>query len=218
MTTYFISGIATDNRAYDYPLQQVPGSVYLPFPQHDPTDTMESYVLKFLPQIDTSSPFNIVANSMGGIMTMELLRHINPQKVILVSSVKCRAEMPWRLRQLKYSRLHRLLPGRGFIAGVQYGSLFLREINRVPGMRDLVVQMARNNPPDFLYWCVHAIVNWQGKAGYREDIIHLHGTHDKMFPIRNITNATAIPGGSHNMQLTRKEEITALLLQHLQIS
>jgi pimeloyl-ACP methyl ester carboxylesterase len=218
MTTYFISGIATDNRVYDYPLQQIPGSVYLPFPPHHPSDTMESYVLKFLPHIDTSVPFNIVANSMGGIMTMELLRHIHPQKVILISSVKCRSEMPWHLRQLKYSRLHRLLPGQGFIAGVQYGSLFLREINRVPGMRELVVQMAQNNTPGFLYWCVNAIVNWQGKTDYRKDIIHIHGTRDKMFPIRNIANTIAVPGGSHNMQLTRKEEITALLLQHLQIS
>lgn len=217
MTTYFISGIATDKRVYDYPLQQIPGSVYLPFPQHDPADTMESYVLKFLPLIDTSSPFNIVGNSMGGIMTMELLRHIQPQKVVLVSSVKCRSEMPWRLRQLQHSRLHRLLPGRAFIAGVKYGSHFHREIKNA-GLRELVVQMAGNNTPGFLYWCVHAIANWQGGAGYRKDIIHLHGTRDRMFPIRNIANAIAVPGGGHNMQLTRKEEITALLRQYLQIS
>jgi pimeloyl-ACP methyl ester carboxylesterase len=218
MTTYFISGIATDKRVYDYPLQQIPGSVYLPFPRHEPSDTVESYALKFLPLIDTSRPFNIVGNSMGGIMTMELLRHVQPQKVVLISSVKCRAEMPWRLRQLKYSRLHRLLPGKGFIAGVQYGSLFLKEINRVPGMRELVVQMARNNTPGFLYWCVHAIATWQGGHDYRKDIIHLHGTRDGMFPIRNIANAIAVPGGSHNMQLTRKEEVTSLLRQYLQIS
>lgn len=216
MTTYFIGGIATDGNLYEHLLQQGQGSVYLPFPKHGRGDTMESYALKFLSAIDTAAPFNIVANSMGGIMTMELLEHVHPEKVILISSVKCRQEMPWRLRQLKYSRLHLLLPGKGFIAGIRYGSRLLKEINRVPGMRELVVQMARNNPPDFLYWCVNAIVNWQGDNNYRKDIIHIHGTKDYMFPFKNIRNAIPVQGASHNMLLTRKEEIKHLLQQYLQ--
>jgi pimeloyl-ACP methyl ester carboxylesterase len=217
MTTYFIGGIATDRQLYEHQLQHIPRSVYLPFPQPERGDTMESYVLKFLPAIDTSAPFSLVGMSMGGIMVMELLRHVAPQKVILISSVKCRAEMPWRLRQLKYSRLHRLLPGKGFIAGIQYGSRLLREINGVPGLREKVVQMARNNPPGFLYWCMNAIANWGGQADYRKDIIHIHGTEDRMFPYRHISNAIAVKGGSHNLLLTRPEQITDLLLHHLDL-
>ena len=193
--TYFIGGIATDRRLYEYP--------------------MASYAQKFIPLIDTAAPFNILANSMGGIMTMELIKHITPRKVILVSSVKCRAEMPFRLKQLKYSRLHRLLPGRGFIAGVEYGSLFLKELRVRPGLRKTVVEMARNNSPAFLYWCVNAIVNWEGAADYRQDIIHLHGTKDAMFPLKNIRNVVPVAGGTHNMLLTRSAELTALILQNL---
>jgi pimeloyl-ACP methyl ester carboxylesterase len=214
-TTYFIGGIATDIHLYDYPMKKIPGSVYLPFPQYIKGDTMATYSRKFIPLVDTSKPFNIVANSMGGMMTMELVKHIHPEKIILVSSVKCREEMPWRLRQLQYANLHKLLPGKGFIAGVQYGSRFLKEINQIPGVRDTVIQMAKNNPPDFLYWCVNAIVNWNGKKDYPKDIIHIHGTKDAMFPYRNIKNAVPVLNGTHNMLLTRKEEITALLLQHL---
>lgn len=214
-TTYFIGGIATDKQLYDYPLQKIPHSVYLPFPKHDRNDTIATYCLKFLPLIDTSRPYNIIANSMGGIMTMELIKHIYPGKVILVSSVKCREEMPWWLRQLQYSNLHKLLPGKAFITAIQYGSRFIKEINQIPGARDTVIQMAKNNPPDFLYWCINAIVNWNGKKDYRKDIIHIHGTKDAMFPYRNIKNAIPVWEGTHNMLLTRKEEITALLIQHL---
>jgi hypothetical protein len=213
--TYFIGGIATDNLLYDYPIKKIPGSVYLPFPLHTKGDDMAGYARKFIPLIDTSGAFNIVANSMGGMMTMELVKHIHPEKIILVSSVKCREEMPWRLRQLQYSNLHKLLPGKGFKAGVQYGSRFIKEINQIPGVRDTIIQMAENNPPDFLYWCVNAIANWNGKKDYREDIIHIHGTKDAMFPYRNIKNAIPVLEGTHNMLLTRKEEITALLIQHL---
>lgn len=213
--TYFIGGIATDRQLYEHQLAHIPGAVYLPFPVHDPADTMESYVLKFLPLIDSREPFNLVGNSMGGIMTMELLQHIHPQKVILISSVKCRAEMPWKLRQLRYSNLHRLLPGKAFIAGVRYGSFFLSEITRVPGLRATVVEMARNNPPDFLYWCVHAIAHWRGPSGYRKDIIHIHGTKDAMFPFHSVKQVIPVAGGTHNMLLTRKEELTQMLIDYL---
>jgi hypothetical protein len=215
VTTYFIGGIATNNLLYEYPLKKIPGSVYLPFPQYAKGDNMEDYARKFIPLINTSEPFNIIANSMGGMMTMELVKHIHPEKIILVSSVKCREEMPWRLRQLQYSNLHKLLPGKGFIAGVQYGSPFIKEINRIPGVRDTVIQMAKSNSPDFLYWCVNAIANWNGKNDYPKDIIHIHGTKDVMFPYRNIKNGVPVLNGTHNMLLTRKEEITALLIQHL---
>jgi pimeloyl-ACP methyl ester carboxylesterase len=214
-TTYFIGGIATDAHLYDFPLKHIPGSVYLPFPQHQKGDNMTTYACKFIQLIDTSKPFNIVANSMGGMMTMELVKYIHPEKVILISSVKCREEMPWRLRQLRYSSLHKLFPGKAFIAGVQYGSRFIKEISQTPDVRNTVIQMAKNNPPDFLYWCVNAIAKWNGTKDYRKDIIHIHGTKDTMFPYRNIKNAIPVINGTHNMLLTRKEEITALLIQHL---
>jgi hypothetical protein len=214
-TTYFIGGIATDRKLYEYPLKKIPHSIYLPFPKQDQGDTIATYSLKFIPLIDTSKPFNIVANSMGGMITMELVKYIHPEKIILVSSVKCREEMPWRLRQLQYSNLHKLLPGKAFIAGVQYGSRFIKEISETPGVRDIVIQMARSNPPDFLYWCVNAIAKWKGRKDYRKEIIHIHGTKDAMFPYRNIKNAIPVTDGTHNMLLTRKEEIIALLIQHL---
>lgn len=213
--TYFIGGIATDVHLYAYQLKAVPNSVYLPFHKHIKGETLAEYALRFADSINIEEPFNIVANSMGGMMTMELIKHIKPQKTILLSSVKCRKEMPWRLRQLKYTGLHKLLPGVAFKAGVRYGSKFLREINKTPGMRDIVVQMARNNAPEFLYWCVNAIVNWNGAADYNNDIIHIHGTKDKMFPIKNISGAIPVEGGSHNMLLTEPERITQLLLDKL---
>lgn len=218
MTTYCIGGIATDHTLFDPLLLQLPGAVYLPFPQHSPDDTMEHYALRFLPLIDTTAPFHIIANSMGGIITMELLRYIQPEKVILISSVKCRKEMPWRLRQLKYTRLHRLLSGRSFQAAIRYGSRFVAELNRTPGLRDTVIRMAEHNKPQFLSWCVNAIVNWQGKEDYREDIIHIHGTRDAMFPFKLLSGAIPVAGGTHNMQLCRSAEIVALLRQYLERS
>lgn len=193
----------------------VENAVYLPFPKHHKNDTMETYAQKFIPLIDTSQPFNIVANSMGGIMAMELIRHIQPEKVILISSIKSRKEMPFILKQMKYTNMHKLLPGKGFIGAIQFGSLFKKEVLKEPGMRRLAVSMAKKNDPSFLYWCVNAIVKWNGKEDYRKDIIHIHGTQDEMFPYRNIKNAISVKGGTHSMLLIQHKEVNQLLAENL---
>mgnify|MGYP000944419332 CR=1 FL=1 len=215
ITTYFIGGIASDERLFKHQITAIENAVYLPFPRPDKNDTMETYVLKFIPMIDFTQPFNIVANSMGGIMTMELLKHITPQKVILISSIKNRKEMPFILKQLKYTHAHKLLPGRGFIGSIQFGSLFKKEILKIPGMRQMAISMAKNNEPSFLYWCVNAIVKWNGKPNYHNNIIHIHGTNDEMFPYRRISNAIPVQGGTHVMMLTQHEVITRLLIENL---
>ncbi|HMW13519.1 MAG TPA: alpha/beta hydrolase [Chitinophagales bacterium] len=209
--TYFIGGIASDERLFRYQMTAIENAVYLPFPKHDKHDTMETYVKKFIPLIDTSQAFNIVGNSMGGIMTMELIKHIQAEKVVLISSVKCRKEMPFILKQLKYTNLHKVLPGRGFIGSIQFGSLFKREVLKQPAMRKLAISMAKNNDTSFLYWCVNAIVKWQGNEDYRKDILHIHGTKDEMFPYRNIQNAIPVQGGSHAMLLIQHKEVNELL-------
>ena len=212
---YFIGGIASDERLFRYQMVSIENAVYLPFPKHDRNDTMETYAQKFIPFIDTSKPFNIVANSMGGIMTMELIKHVNPEKVVLISSIKSRKEMPFILKQMKFTNMHKLLPGKGFIGAIQFGSLFKREVLKEPAMRNLAVSMAKSNDPSFLYWCVNAIVKWNGTEDYRKDIIHIHGTKDEMFPLRNIKNVIEVKGGSHAMILNRHHEVTKLLVESL---
>ena len=214
--TYFIGGIASDERIFKHQMVHIPNAVYLPFPRHHQHDTMETYAAKFASMIDTTEPFNIVGNSMGGIMTMELIKHVHPEKVVLISSVKSRKEMPFILKQMKVTHMHKFLPGRGFIGFIQFGSLFKREITQIPGLRNLAVSMAKNNHPGFLYWCVNAIVKWNGKEDYRKDIIHFHGTADEMFPYRNIRNAIPVKEGTHSMLLIKHEEINKLLLESLQ--
>jgi hypothetical protein len=215
ITTYFIGGIATDKQLYRHQLAHIPDSVYLPFPQHDIHDIMETYAKKFIPSIDTSKPFNLVGCSMGGIITMELLKFIHPEKVVLISSVKCRAEMPWQLRQLKYTKFHKLFPGCMFIKSIVLGSRFIKEVNAIPHLREQVISMAKHNDPAFLYWCVNAIVNWNGGSGYRKDIIHIHGTKDKMFPIKNLKNVIPVEKGTHKMLLTNPSYFTGFLLKTL---
>lgn len=214
--TYLISGIATDERAYFPQHEVIPNFVYLPFPKHDKKDTMETYVHKFLPMIDTSQPFNIIGNSMGGIMTMEIIKHVQPQKVILISTIKSRKEMPFKLTHMKYLNEHKLLSGKGFIKGIEFGSQFMKEVRQTTGLRELAVSMAKANDPTFLYWAVNAIIKWKGPEDYRKDIIHIHGTKDQVFPYKKIKNALPVFGGTHEMNLIKIDEVNRMIKYYLE--
>ncbi|MCB0508751.1 MAG: alpha/beta hydrolase [Bacteroidetes bacterium] len=214
-TNYFIGGIASDERLFKYQMVAVENAVYLPFPKHDKKDTIETYAKKFIPLIDTTKPFNIISNSMGGIMTMELIKHVHPEKVVLISSIKSRAEMPFKLKFLHVSKLHKILPGSGFINAIKMGSLFKREVLKTPALRKMAISMAKNNPPDFLYWCINAIINWKGDENYRKDIIHIHGTKDEVFPFKKLKNAIPILNGTHQMILNKSNEVNKILVEQL---
>ncbi|QQR98947.1 MAG: alpha/beta hydrolase [Sphingobacteriales bacterium] len=215
MTNYFISGIASDYRAFLPQYEAIENAVYLPFPKHESKDTMNSYAQKFVPLINQNEPFNIIAHSMGGIITMELIKYVVPQKIILLSTVKSRDEMPAKLTHMRYTNAHKLLPGYGFIKSIEIGSTFFPEIRNNTQLRKTVVDMAKANKPKFLYWAVNAIIKWNGTNDYRKDIIHIHGTNDKMFPYRNIRNAIPVFNGSHEMHVLRAEEINRLINYYL---
>lgn len=213
--TYFIGGFATDSRLYRHQLDTIPGAVYLSFPKPEKGDTLESYALKFIPQIDQGQPFNLVGQSMGGLITMELSRHIHAEKIILISSVKCRAEMPLRFNLLRKTGVYRLCPGPAIIAGIQLGTLCMPEVIRNKGLRRLCLDMTYQNGAAFLHWCTRAIVQWKGEPSPRTDIIHIHGTKDKMFPVKQVENIIPVAGGTHLMLLSRAKEITNILMEQL---
>ena len=58
------------------------------------------------------------------------------------------------------------------------------------------------NNRHYLSWAIKEMVCWDQEQA-RPDIIHIHGDADKVFPIKYITDAIVVEGGSHIMVITR---------------
>ena len=52
----------------------------------------------------------LIGVSFGGMLIQEMARHMPTKKVIIISSVKKKTELPKRLIFAKYTKIHRLLP------------------------------------------------------------------------------------------------------------
>jgi esterase/lipase len=62
--------------------------------------------------IDTTEIFALVGVSMGGMLSVEINKILNPEKVIIISSAKNRKELPLRYRFQRAIPLYEILPRR----------------------------------------------------------------------------------------------------------
>ena len=176
--------------------------------------SITQYAERVATHIDTSRPFALVGTSLGGIISMELSRILKPEKIVLIASIKTRQEMPVFIRSMRLLNLHRLISGNRF---KNFNSLMVKRLDSrgdspAAGM---ILQMTKDCSPVFIEWAVNAIVNWHPPTTYRNDIVHIHGTNDQLFPIKKIRNAIPIQNGSHVMNMTMSYEVNKALLQAL---
>lgn len=212
MNIYLIPGLGADRRMYQHQLTVLPGAEVIEHFLPEKKETLHAYATRMAEKIDTSSPFILIGTSLGGIISMELSRILSPQKIILIASVKTRNEMPALFRAMKYLKLHRIISGNGF---KKFNKLAARRLDsrKDSEAAGLIKAMMDDVPAEFIEWAIDAVVNWDSASDYRNDIVHIHGTNDQLFPISKIKNVIPVHKGSHIMNMTLSAEVNRLLLQ-----
>ncbi|HWB63979.1 MAG TPA: alpha/beta hydrolase [Chitinophagales bacterium] len=214
MKIYFLPGLGADRRMFQPQLAALPHAMVL---EHLPPvkgETLNGYARRIAAGIDTSAPFIVIGASLGGMVAIEIAGFLKPEKIILLSSVKNRNEIPAFIRSMKTLRLHRLIGGNTF---KQFNSLMARRLDkRGDGeIAKVIREMAADTPAAFIEWAIDAVINWDVTENNGTKIIHIHGTNDQLFPVSRINNPIRVQGGSHVMNLSKSEEVNRILLQHI---
>ena len=213
MNVYFFPGTGSDERLFskiNLPEGYVAKHIVYPIPEKDAT--MAEYAALLAQQIDTTQAFVLVGASVGGMICTELADWIKPQKTIIISSSKCRRELPRHYRFQKYFPINKLF-GPRFIKAMSFVAQAIVEPDRNKH-KAVFKAMLSDKKPLYIKRTVNMIINWDRET-YPPGIVHLHGTKDHTLPLRNISPSIIIPGGSHMMTLTRGEEINKLVLEIL---
>jgi pimeloyl-ACP methyl ester carboxylesterase len=216
MKVYLIPGLGADKRMYEPQLKIIPDAIIIEHLDPRKGESISAYAKRLVPFINQSEPFTVIGTSLGGMIAIELCRYVRPEKVILIASVKNRRELPPFIRSMKYLNLHKLLPGD-----------FYKKLNKLAARRldsrgdspvaGLILQMTEDANPEFISWAIDAVINWQPTHEITQEVFHIHGTNDHLFPSRLIKNFTAIKKGSHVMNLSMSDEVNAVLRQILHI-
>lgn len=210
---YLFPGTGSDARLFsEIKLPDGFQAVNINYPVPAKKATMASYAVVLAAQIDTSQPFVLIGVSIGGMLCTELAEQLNPLKTIVISSAKCRSELPRHYRFQHYIPLNKLFGPRAIKLLSPAAQYVVEPDSRRNRATFKAMLRAKNRL--FLKRAVNMIINWK-RLSYEENIIHIHGEKDHTLPLKNISPSIIVKDGSHMMTLTRGEEISRLIREIL---
>ncbi|MDO4229633.1 MAG: alpha/beta hydrolase [Capnocytophaga sp.] len=162
-------------------------------------ETLSEYALRLSKNITHPKPV-LLGVSFGGIIMQEVAKHIDYKKIIIISSVKSKHELPKKMLLARYTNLYKLLPVN-LINTLEYWKLF-SFIDSVTKRIELYEKFIGMRSPFYLEWSIDKIVNWEQDASL-PNTIHIQGDKDKVFPIKYISNAIVVERGTHIMIINR---------------
>lgn len=156
----------------------------------------------------------LIGVSFGGLLVQEMAKHKDFKKIIIVSAVKSKKELPKRMLFAKYTKVHKLLP-TGLVNNVEllakyaFGETVTKRLHLYE--KYLSVRDKR-----YIDWAIDSIVNWKQMVPPK-NVVHIHGEKDAVFPIANIKDCITVKNGTHTMIIHRakwfNENLPTLILE-----
>ncbi len=212
MKLYLISGLGANQKAFErlnFPKGIEP--VFIEWKQPEPNETLEHYALRMTDEINPNETFALAGLSFGGIVTQEMNKFIQPEKTILISTVKNRQEIPKIMKLCANTKAHKIIPMSFFTNDSVVSYAFFRKLYN-PNMPKFNEYFTHRDPY-YLKWAIDKIVNWDNSNPSKKNDYHLHGDKDIVFPIKNISNVTQIKNGTHLMVLQQPKKVNQEIQQ-----
>jgi len=204
---YIFSGLGADEKAFQRLNLDAYQAKYIRWIKPGKKETIENYASRLLEQIITPMPV-LIGLSFGGLMAIEISRHISTEKIILISSAKTKNEIPLTYRILGKIGLQKIIPFQhlrhpNFITNFLFGAHTEED-------KELLKPMLENTELDFLKWAMDKVALWKNEF-IPGNITHIHGTADRVLPYRKVKCDYTIDGGGHMMILNRADEVNEIL-------
>lgn len=157
-------------------------------------ESIEAYAFRMTKKIKHKNPV-LIGVSFGGILVQEIALLIEVQKVIIISSVKSNDELPLRMKIAKKTKAYKIIPTQ-LISNVEFFAKYVFGENAVSRRLKLYEKYLQVRDKKYLDWAIENVILWR-RTKPDENVIHIHGDADAVFPIKHIKNAIVIKGGTH---------------------
>lgn len=201
---HFIPGVATDRRVFaevDLPAHDC---VYLDWMPVQEDERLEGYAKRMAARVEEASPI-LIGYSFGGIMAIEMAKHLGDATVILISSIKSYRERSFGMWLTASLNLHRLVPVE-IGKDLRFAYTWMND-PQSPSEVAFIELMRETLDPAHTGWAIDQAVHWRHHA-HTPRLFHIHGDQDRIFPIRYIRNCIPVRGGTHLMLLNKGREIS----------
>ena len=171
-------------------------------------ESLKAYAERMARRIQEKNPI-LIGVSFGGVVAQEMNDFLEVKKLIIISSVKSKNELPRRMKLASLTKAYKLIP-----TGLVLSADDLTKYSIGPKTKkrlSLYQEYLHVRDKQYLDWALEKMITW-GKKEKLQDVIHIHGEKDVVFPIKYIDQCEVIKGGTHIMILNRGREISQKLL------
>ena len=213
LDVYLLPGLGADHRLFAKLELGEHRTHFLDWPRMPKGSTLTDFARELASQVDKKRPHALVGVSMGGMVAQELAVLTGPERTVIISSWKGPHEMPPPIKLLRGTHPERLLT-RQFI---QASLPFMRWQMGVEGPEavKLFDELLEVHTVEQLQVQIDAVLHWDGPAKPVKDLVHLHGTSDRLMPILFIKDPVKVPKGGHFMVFQRAPQVSRLVVEAL---
>jgi pimeloyl-ACP methyl ester carboxylesterase len=210
-TIYSLSGLGADEKVFSN--LKIEGYQLKVIDWIDPlkNETIEAYALRMIGFINEEKPI-LMGLSFGGIMSIEIAKQIPVKKIILISSIKTKHELPLWMRLVAKTRLHKLYSMKSYRITRPFQNFFLGATTI--SEKAMANAYRKNAQTGYVKWAVDKVLNWKNET-IPQNLYHIHGNTDKMFPVKKAQPHAIIVKGQHLMVMNKAAEISSLINQYL---
>ena len=214
MRIYTIPGLGFDSRIFRNIHVDDIEIHHLEWKEPLPDQSLTSYAKSYLPEIQ-GDQIILIGHSFGGILSLEISKLINIEKIFLISSIRHEDEMPLTFNAISKLKLYNLITPNQLAQSVPFWGRFYDYTNGEE--MQLAMDMIKRNSKTYLKWAVKTIVNWKSEGlKTQAEIYQIHGKKDKTFPISKISKVDLrIDTGGHFMVFKHGKEISNFIQNHL---
>lgn len=204
---YFMPGLAASPLIFEnihLPQEQFE-MIYLEWCLPTENEPIADYAARIAQGITHKDPV-LIGVSFGGVLVQEIARIIAARKVIIISSVKCNAEFPRRMRFAKMTRAYWFFP-TGMITKIDWLAKVAVGNNMITRRLNLYEKFLSVRDKKYLDWALKTIILWD-RATPEANVVHIHGDADEVFPSKYINGYIPVKGGTHIMIITKAKWLT----------
>ncbi len=208
---YIFTGLGADERVFHKINFDNYNAIHIKWITPLQKETIEAYALRLTQQITTANPI-LVGLSFGGMMAVEVAKHITTEKIILISSSKNKTEIPFYYKIAGKIKLHKLIHAKFLVKANKITNTFFSV--RTSEDKKIISSMMGASDAVFLNWAIDKIVHLKNEVVHK-NLTHIHGAADRILPIRFVNADVVIKGGTHLMIMNKAAEVQQKIMEAL---
>lgn len=170
-------------------------------------EEISDYAYRLSQKITEENPV-LIGVSFGGILVQEMAQFITCRKIIIISSIKKKEELPKSFKLAKLTKIYKLFPTKVIENFEEYAKFFIGP--SLTKKANLYKKYLHVRDKTYLKWSIANVLKWKQKETSL-NIVHIQGTKDPIFPIKNIKDAIEIKNGTHVIILMKAKQISQII-------